>query len=84
MPLYEPGQIVYANRDLNTDACGDHPAFAHARYGDALYVLAHRPERENPYLLSKDKDGSLPFSASAKELMAQKPFQHNEYGRFGY
>lgn len=84
MPLYEVGQEVYANRDLGTPASGDHPAFDHARYGDKLFVLEHRPGNEYPYLLSKSPDGSLPFGAKGIELMSQKPFSHNEYGRFGY
>lgn len=84
MSLYPVGSTVYANRELITEACGDHPALGHVSYGDKLFVLEYRPGREHPYLLSRSEDGGLPFSAKATELMSQKPFSHNEYGRFGY
>lgn len=77
MALFKVGDVVYACCVIQTDACGDHPSFLHARHGDKLYVLEHRPGKEYPYVLSAREDGSEPFSAKSTELMKQKPFPHN-------
>lgn len=77
--LYPPGTFVYAACNINTPACGDHPAFHHASKGDRLYVVAHDPDRKGMnYTLSQKEDGSYPFSASGVELMGQAPFKHND------
>jgi len=77
MPLYQVGQIVYAAKTLITDACGDHPAFLHARPGDRLMVLDYDAERFHPYSVADNPEGKESFRASAKDLMSQKPFEHN-------
>lgn len=77
MALFKVGDVAYAGCVIQTDARGDHPAFLHARHGDKLYVLEHRPGKEFAYVLSAREDGSEPFSAKATELMKQKPFPHN-------
>ena len=76
MALFNVNQIVYANCTIQTDACGDHPCFVHARRGDKLYVIEYKLGAEHPYLLSGNPDGTEPFWAKASELMGQKPFNH--------
>lgn len=75
MALYEIGQTVYANTEISTAACGDHPAFLHANRGDALVVLEHRPGSEFPYVVANNPEGKEPFSVKSTELMGQKPFK---------
>lgn len=77
MPLYQVGQIVYAAKTLITDACGDHPAFLHARPGDRLVVLGYEAGTHYPYSVADNPEGRDSFRAMGKELMGQKPFEHN-------
>jgi len=77
MALYEIGQEVWATKELITAATGDHPAFLHARPGQKLYVIEHKPGQEQAYKLSTKADGSYPFWASPLEIMGQRPFGHN-------
>lgn len=74
MALYEVGQEVWASKELITEATGDHPMFLHARRGQKLYVIEHKPDMEQAYLLSAEANGSYPFWASSREIMGQKPF----------
>lgn len=77
MPLYNVGQTVYATKELSTSATGDHPAFLHARAGNALVVLEYRANQEFPYLVADNPEGREAFYAKSIELMGQKPFAHN-------
>jgi len=74
--LYEIGSTVYAGCNMNTSACGDHPAFYHASKGDKLYVIGHQdgPGITYPYSVADNPEGKDSFRCCAKDLMSQKPF----------
>jgi hypothetical protein len=77
MAVFKVGQTVWAGKILSTDACGDHPAFLHARKGDELIVIAHDDDRVYPYSVADNPEGKESFRAAASDLMGQKPFKHN-------
>jgi len=77
MPLFETGTTVYATREITTPATGDHPTFYHATRGDKLYVIDYQKGAEYPYRVAHTPSGDQAFWVSSKELMGQKPFNHN-------
>lgn len=80
MPLYNPGQTVYATETITTEATGDRPYSLHDNRGDALVVLESTNKDDYPYLVANNPEGKEPFYVKISEIMGQKPFIHNARG----